>query len=515
MDNIVKFFKQKNVNRKFSKLGEGHRLNDGSVHHSSRATSKTKSESTSRQQMAPSSKSVEAAMSRLTVMQAQDSGSQTVHTENSTQFGRNMQNKPVGVEYEPQAVRHVDTDKPVVVPQLLFWCPNLFGDTVVGSRDKIEQAIQNYLTSESTCNINEATVLMLVRGIERSKLPPSSNIPLSELPSISEIKENRKQNIIRILQNLISAPENPMYRRLRASNKLINDLLSIDGLESFLTVIRHIYALLSHNSLEKSIQELYGSLKSDILSICNFKKTMLPVARPSEQTEGAEQSAQKNSEDVIEKEVFYQISEEDASNREHLEKLLNLFVTADPILPELYRDTKVYRATGRTLTCIPRDHLPDEFFCQTKEEFRKYVGQQHQIIEESGMLLTKAMRERLRTQNIKSFRYAVIRIRFPDNLLLQGTFYSMDKLLTVRQWISECLAEPYSFRLYAPPSIQTATLVNAPPTVHVELTDDHVTLNEIGLAPSSLLNVIFDDSKQGVSAIGFLRSDLAQSIEII
>nr|AAW25639.1 SJCHGC03557 protein [Schistosoma japonicum] len=131
------------------------------------------------------------------------------------------------------------------------------------------------------------------------------------------------------------------------------------------------------------------------------------------------------------------------------------------------------------------------------------------------MLLTKAMRERLRTQNIKSFRYAVIRIRFPDNLLLQGTFYSMDKLLTVRQWISECLAEPYSFRLYAPPSIQTATLVNAPPTVHVELTDDHVTLNEIGLAPSSLLNVIFDDSKQGVSAIGFLRSDLAQSIEII
>ncbi|KAK4472803.1 hypothetical protein MN116_004021 [Schistosoma mekongi] len=481
MDDIVKFFKQKNVNRKFSKLGEGHRLSDGSVQHSSRATSKAKSESTSCQQTAPSSKSVEAAMSRLTVMQARDSGSQT---ENSTQIGRNVQNKPVGEEYEPQTMRHVDADKPVVVPKLLFWCPNLFGDTVVGSRDEIEQAIQNYLISESTCNTNEAIVLMLVRGIEKSKIPPSSNIPLSELPSISEIKENRKQNIIRILQNLISTPENPVYRRLRASNKLINDLLSVDGLESFLT-------------------------------ICNFKKTMLPITRPSEQTEGAEQLSQKNSEDIIEKEVFYQISEEDASNREHLENLLNLFVTADPILPELYRDTKVYRATGRTLTCIPRDHLPDEFFCQTKEEFRKYVGQQHQIIEESGMLLTKAMRERLRTQNIKSFRYAVIRIRFPDNLLLQGTFYSMDKLLTVRQWISECLAEPYSFRLYAPPSIQTATLVNAPPTVHVELTDDHVTLNEMGLAPSSLLNVIFDYSEQGTSAIGFLRSDLAQSIEII
>lgn len=127
------------------------------------------------------------------------------------------------------------------ISELLFWCPNLFGDTVVGSRDEIEQAIQNYLLSGSVCNTNEAIVLMVIRGIEKSKLPSSSNIPLSELPSLSEIKQNRKQNIVRILQNLISAPENPVYRRLRASNKLIQDLLSIDGFESFLTVIDYFY----------------------------------------------------------------------------------------------------------------------------------------------------------------------------------------------------------------------------------------------------------------------------------
>lgn len=86
--------------------------------------------------------------------------------------------------------------------------------------------------------------------------------------------------------------------------------------------------------------------------------------------------------------------------------LMNLFVT-------------YYQATGRTLTCIPRDHLPDEFFSLTKEEFRKYYDHQHRIIEEGRMLLTKAMRERLKTQHMKSFRYAVIRVRFPDNLLLQ------------------------------------------------------------------------------------------------
>ncbi|CAH8478197.1 unnamed protein product [Schistosoma bovis] len=481
MDKLVKFFKEKNADRKFAKLGEGHRLGDASVQHSA-STANAKRQSTSCQSTSPSSRSVEATMSRIAITESRGTSNQTV---SSTQNERNLQHKSVEVEN----AKEIHAEKPIFIPKLLFWCPNLFGDTVVGSRDEIEQAIQNYLLSGSVCNTNEAIVLMVIRGIEKSKLPSSSNIPLSELPSLSEIKQNRKQNIVRILQNLISAPENPVYRRLRASNKLIQDLLSIDGFESFLT-------------------------------LCNFKKMMLPATRPSgqQQVEGDdEKPTVGNNEDAVEeyKEDFYVISEEDAHKREHLEKLLNLFTTADPILPELYRNTKVYRATGRTLTCIPRDHLPDEFFSLTKEEFRKYYDHQHRIIEEGRMLLTKAMRERLKTQHMKSFRYAVIRVRFPDNLLLQGTFYAMDKLSTVRQWISECLAKPYLFRLYAPPSIQTATLTNAPPTVPVELTDDNLSLSEVGLAPSSLINLTFIDRIQEASGTSVLRFDLNQSVEDI
>ncbi|CAH8443093.1 unnamed protein product [Schistosoma guineensis] len=482
MDKLVKFFKEKNADRKFAKLGEGHRLGDASVQHSA-STANAKRQSTSCQSTPPSSRSVEATLSRIAITESRGTSNQTV---SSTQNERNLQHKSVEVEN----AKEIHAEKPIFIPKLLFWCPNLFGDTVVGSRDEIEQAIQNYLLSGSVCNTNEAIVLMVIRGIEKSKLPSSSNIPLSELPSLSEIKQNRKQNIVRILQNLISAPENPVYRRLRASNKLIQDLLSIDGFESFLT-------------------------------LCNFKKMMLPATRPSgqQQVEGDdEKPTVGNNEDAVEeyKEAFYVISEEDANKREHLEKLLNLFTTADPILPELYRNTKVYRATGRTLTCIPRDHLPDEFFSLTKEEFRKCYDHQHRIIEEGRMLLTKAMRERLKTQHMKSFRYAVIRVRFPDNLLLQGTFYAMDKLSTVRQWISECLAKPYLFRLYAPPSIQTATLTNAPPTVPVELTDDNLSLSEVGLAPSSLINLTFIDRiQQEASGTSVLRFDLNQSVEDI
>lgn len=102
------------------------------------------------------------------------------------------------------------------------------------------------------------------------------------------------------------------------------------------------------------------------------------------------------------------------------------------------------------------------------------------------------------------------------SVTFQGTFYAMDKLSTVRQWISECLAKPYLFRLYAPPSIQTATLTNAPPTVPVELTDDNLSLSEVGLAPSSLINLTFIDRiQQEASGTSVLRFDLNQSVEDI
>ncbi|CAH8438909.1 unnamed protein product [Schistosoma turkestanicum] len=468
MNNLVKFFKDKKVDKKFSKLGEGHRLGASSTPSSS-STAKTDCESTSCKKSS-SSKSTEASFSRLTISQAGNNI-------NSTQTERYLQHKSDEVENEKQP------EKPVVIPKLLFWCPNLFGDTLVGSRDEIEQSIQNYLLSGSVCNTNEAIVLIVIRGIDKSKLPLSSNIPLSELPSLSEIKQNRKQNIIKILQNLISSPENPVYRRLRASNKLIQDLLSIDGFESFIT-------------------------------LCNFKKTMLPVTRPSEQQQQVEGADEKP---TVDEEAFYIISEEDANNKEHLEKLLDLFITADPILPELYRDTKVYRVTGRNQMYIARDDLPDEFFCFTKEEFRKYYDYQHQLIEEGNMLMTKAMRERLKAKSMKSFRYCVIRVRLPDNILLQGTFYAMDKLSTVREWISECLAKPYLFRLYAPPGTQISTLTNTPATAPVHLIDDNVCLSEIGLAPASLINLIFDEPiQQGTPGTGsVLRSDLNQSVEVI
>lgn len=121
-----------------------------------------------------------------------------------------------------------------IISEVLYWCPELFGDAYIGSREEIEEHIRNYLKSECEINLNEAAVLCLVRGIDQSKLP--TNRPVADLPPISEFREKRRNNIIRILNNIINNPGNPVYRRLRARNELIKDLLSIDGFELFLKV---------------------------------------------------------------------------------------------------------------------------------------------------------------------------------------------------------------------------------------------------------------------------------------
>ena len=42
------------------------------------------------------------------------------------------------------------------------------------------------------------------------------------------------------------------------------------------------------------------------------------------------------------------------------------------------------------------------------------------VIERSGMLRTKAMKEAEAQRALRKYRYALIRIRFPDGVLLQG-----------------------------------------------------------------------------------------------
>lgn len=72
-------------------------------------------------------------------------------------------------------------------------------------------------------------------------------------------------------------------------------------------------------------------------------------------------------------------------------------------------------------------------------------------MENSTILKTKAMREREELRYIQRYRFALIRVRFPDGVYLQGTFSVYEKLELVYDFVRSCLNnEGLEFKLMIP-----------------------------------------------------------------
>eukprot|EP00287_Rhodomonas_sp_CCMP768_P020093 CAMPEP_0202819018 /NCGR_PEP_ID=MMETSP1389-20130828/8785_1 /ASSEMBLY_ACC=CAM_ASM_000865 /TAXON_ID=302021 /ORGANISM="Rhodomonas sp., Strain CCMP768" /LENGTH=207 /DNA_ID=CAMNT_0049491495 /DNA_START=9 /DNA_END=634 /DNA_ORIENTATION=- len=89
--------------------------------------------------------------------------------------------------------------------------------------------------------------------------------------------------------------------------------------------------------------------------------------------------------------------------------------------------------------------------------------------------MTKQMREALKPK----YRYALIRVRFPDGFVIQGKFKPSELMGVVKEWVQSCLALPdRMFYLTTMPPVQRVTegkLVSQ-------------SISELDLAPASLLN---------------------------
>lgn len=71
--------------------------------------------------------------------------------------------------------------------------------------------------------------------------------------------------------------------------------------------------------------------------------------------------------------------------------------------------------------------------------------------ENASILKTKAMREREELRYIQRYKFALIRVRFPDGIYLQGTFSVYEKLEAVYAFVQSCLKnESLEFRLMSP-----------------------------------------------------------------
>jgi UBX domain-containing protein 6 len=169
-------------------------------------------------------------------------------------------------------------------------------------------------------------------------------------------------------------------------------------------------------------------------------------------------------------EDFFVYDNSDLTNLENLQSALSL---GEPIIPELDRDLKIFKVTNTSK--IADFELSDEFYNFTVEDLIKEQKLRNEAIEKSGMLRTKAMREKDEQLESRRYNYSLIRIRFPNDFFLQAVFKTSEKFDEIYKLVSECLeTNSIPFDLIGHSLKKNATLSS--------------TLGEIGLAPSAVLN---------------------------
>ena len=261
--------------------------------------------------------------------------------------------------------------------------------------------------------------------------------------------------LCKYLDNIIEHPQEEKFQRIRANNKNFQEkVVSLKGSEEFLQAV-------------------------------GFMMKTLPGPAAAEET-------------------YFVLDADRATDTEQMKNCKEILLLAEPIRPQLDRCVKVFHPS----TKANQIDIPPEFYSISPEELKREQQARREAVEKLGMLRTKEMRERDRLRELRRYRFSIIRVRFPDGIILQGTFRATETFASVKEFIHESLDVDWiPFSLMS----QTKQLLD----------QDTATISELDLAPASVVNFSYDpDVLREVAAQGgsfkivnYLNQDLLSQIE--
>ncbi|XP_048264580.1 UBX domain-containing protein 6 isoform X1 [Bombus terrestris] len=201
------------------------------------------------------------------------------------------------------------------------------------------------------------------------------------------------------------------------------------------------------------------------------------------------------------KEDDFLIRNADNCDIENITMLLEALKVAQPIPLELDRNLQVLLP----MQANKKTELPSGFFNLTADDIEKEQQLRTEAVERDQMLKTKAMRERDEKQRLRKYKFSLIRIKFPDNLILQGTFSIHEKFQNVVNFVSENLInndKPFSLK-------------KLPQTTFSEDSFDK-TLLELELFPAVILMFSWKSKSEEMShdeSEGYLKEELLSIIQ--
>ncbi|XP_042605856.1 UBX domain-containing protein 6 [Cyprinus carpio] len=216
--------------------------------------------------------------------------------------------------------------------------------------------------------------------------------------------------ISKYIENICKNPTEEKYRKIKLSNKVFQE--NVSGIE--------------------------GS--REYLQALGFESTTLPV----------------DGEDRTEEFLVLPAQESEALEqmKAHVERLQK----GEPVRAKLDRQTQVFRPSKHAT----HFQLPPDFYNLTAEELKREQQQKSEVVERNAMLRTKAMREKEEQRERRKYNYALLRVRLPDENILQGTFLAWERVAALYQFVRDSLVNDWQQLDLNEPKLQKQKSKKAP-----------------------------------------------------
>lgn len=434
MDKFKKFFKDKKVDKHFKRTGPGARLTDDAHPSASIVTGSAQGSSIDR--VAASDVAAQAAFKRLYKNEPQQvSYSQKkiqMLAQRELEEERKLQDPNyVAAEMEKMGIgskREPDIreyEHSDVIESVFYTC-ELLGDDVVMKKQDIMVAIEDFLKEQMGGDDDQ----------DDNVIP---SVLLLYSLNKKAIRETAVETIGKYIQNILENPMETKFRRIRVSNKAYQErVVSAKGACEFLAAIGF-----------------------------SQKNQPLKEGEPEE--------------------PYLVMSDKAAEDTARLIGALEALREGQSVPIKVSRSTAVFLLKENQRVTVPK--LSSDFFDISSEEVKREQQAKSDDVNRMLSLRTKEMRERDEKLRQYKYKYTLLRIRFPDRYVLQGTFGCYETLDAVRQFVLSHLSD----------ESQIVSWVLRDPMNGSCTMEESKSLAELGLAPAAVLHLDWQEAAPAAS----------------
>ncbi|XP_043707241.1 plant UBX domain-containing protein 2 isoform X2 [Telopea speciosissima] len=254
--------------------------------------------------------------------------------------------------------------------------------------------------------------------------------------------EGSVEVVLKLLRNIIKEPTNAKFRRIRMSNPKIRE--AVGAVAGGIELLEYVGFRLQEEGgeiwavMEEPSEDQISLIKESILLLEPRKTEDIPVVASTE-VEG-------------------------------------------PVEPKkIDRQIRVFFSVPESIA--RKIDLPESFYNLSAEELRREAETKKKKIAESQLLIPRSYKEKQVKTARKRFKKAVIRIQFPDEVVLQGVFFPWEPTTALYEFVSSALKEPsLEFELLHPVVIKRRVIPRFPVAG-----DRTPTLEEEDLVPTALV----------------------------